>query len=320
MDDAVGTATEAKAGEAAGSNPPPSVEGKASDPGTPSKTAKAKWDLYQASDQAGQADFSGGRGEMGEAASKAILESGCQQGTDCTVLHGAGKMHCSPSGSGTCHASQCDGGFEIDTETQQCKPKSGEDDCRYWSLKYQNEVKEQGCSGKDGKGHVVCDQESGESHCAADSPSGSGNSEAPPESGGFWGFLGVLMIGGVVGGMVYMKGHLPPQVQAYLGGPATKTHGGSEYEMVPMQARDESLGVTDRPIDTHQPAVSSHPSAASQSFAQEDPEEWSGDEDDGWDDDGWGADDDSWGGKGPASVRPVSSDEASQNARFNRNR
>lgn len=130
------------------------------------------------------------------------------------------------------------------------------------------------------------------------------------------------MIGGVVGGMYYAKGHLPPQVQAYLGGVTTKSHGGSEYEMVPMSARDDSLGTTDHPVDAH--AASRTVSAGGPGqvgIAQEASEDWG---DDGWGDDGWGGDeDDQWGGddsSGAGRVVPISADEARQNARFNQNR
>ena len=56
----------------------------------------------------------------------------------------------------------------------------------------------------------------------------------------------MLLIGGVFGGVFYLKGHLPPEVQAYLGLGLTKTSSGVEYEMVPMQSRDEGLGAGPR--------------------------------------------------------------------------
>ena len=87
------------------------------------------------------------------------------------------------------------------------------------------------------------------------------------------------------------------------------------------QNRDESLGVTDAPIDARMASHRAEEEEASMemtTFAQEDPEDWG-------DDDGWGDDDDGWGDKWSENddapkVRPTSADEARQNARFNNNR
>merc|ERR1712023_605832 len=110
----------------------------------------------------------------------------------------------------------------------------------------------------------------------------------PAEGTSYWGLLGMLLIGGVIGGAFYMKGHLPPQVQAYLGGPLVKTMGGTEYEMVSTTERDErdSMGSSGRTLSAD-PRMKP---ASKSTYAQEATDDW--DDDDGWDDD-----DDGWGDK-----------------------
>jgi len=255
-------------------------------------------------------DLSDGGGETSLQEGKSDTQ--CQQAAPCELLHGKGKIHCSQNGEGACRAQQCDDGYQVDTETSQCTVL-----CR--PLPMHSDP----CDTSIGvKGSWKCDKDTGDFKCLPDvDKSSTPVSAQPSESGGFWGLLGMLMIGGVVGGMFYMKGYLPPQVQAYLGGTITKTHGGSEYEMVAMQNRDESLGVTDAPIDARMASHRAEEEEASMemtTFAQEDPEDWG-------DDDGWGDDDDGWGDKWSENddapkVRPTSADEARQNARFNNNR
>jgi len=290
-----------------------SEEGQSSSEGSATKDAPTrKWGMLNSIGAADSSsdDLSDGGGETSLQEGKSDTQ--CQQAAPCELLHGKGKIHCSQNGEGACRAQQCDDGYQVDTETSQCTVL-----CR--PLPMHSDP----CDTSIGvKGSWKCDKDTGDFKCLPDvDKSSTPVSAQPSESGGFWGLLGMLMIGGVVGGMFYMKGYLPPQVQAYLGGTITKTHGGSEYEMVAMQNRDESLGVTDAPIDARMASHRAEEEEASMemtTFAQEDPEDWG-------DDDGWGDDDDGWGDKWSENddapkVRPTSADEARQNARFNNNR
>lgn len=146
----------------------------------------------------------------------------------------------------------------------------------------------------------------------------------------------MLLIGGVFGGVFYLKGHLPPEVQAYLGLGLTKiTSSGVEYEMVPMQAREETgiaapgaggggsgLGEAALGGGGYSDAkAAARVEAKKSSLAVEATEDWG--------DDGWGdGDDDGWGGEedmqtvplGGARVLPKTDEENKHSARFNRNR
>lgn len=205
----------------------------------------------------------------------------------------------------------CDPGYEVDTENYLCREEK--DDCRLWSTA----AAQKPCTvtGTTNGVNLACDKKTGHSHCQPHPPIIDGDGPTTTESSGYWGIFGMMLIAGVVAGMFYMKSHLPPQVQAYLGGPATKSHGGSEYEMVPMQSRDEHLSAVDSPISTATPSGES-------TFAQEAEGDW-GDDDGGWGagDDEWG--DSSWGDDGPpgqGKVRALSAAEAEQNRRYNNNR
>jgi len=147
----------------------------------------------------------------------------------------------------------------------------------------------------------------------------------------------MLLIGGVVGALFYLKGHLPPPIQEYLGGVLTKTSSGVEYEMVPMAERGGGGGVggvnsgSSGAVGGYSDAkVMAQVEAKKNSFiATESQEDWG--EDDGWGDEeegGWGDEDDMetvplGGGKSKGSssrVLPRSEDERRHSDRFNSNR
>lgn len=163
------------------------------------------------------------------------LAAQCIEGASCVIHNGKGKTHCNSEVSpGVCKVERCANGFSANRMTNTCTPVPSKpvDDCRSWGTTEKPCVYNQ----KD-EGRLVCDQDSGRSKCVPKIATVA--KHTAEDGGGYWGVIGMLLIGGVIGAMFYLKSHLPPQVQAYLGGVTTKTVAGAEYEMVPMQAKDD---------------------------------------------------------------------------------
>jgi len=330
------------------SPPPVGEKPKEDDANAPDLTTaaeqKKKWEQRVAMGANGKNDLSGGTATIGQngKAIDAIGQDSCQVGAACVALHGRGETVCDASGGGTCVATSCDVGYVVDTSTKTCGTSSSALSSTAATAARAKDCRESPVVGdvhcdviKDGivtgQGKLICDRGSGETSCIMDAPVfGDRASVDDVQDSGSFGFLGMLFLGGVLGAMFYLKGYLPPQVQAYLGGAVSKMQGGTAYEMVSMVPDNEGLSVEDAPIDSSDSyRMKAPPSprrgggfASPSAIAQEG--DW--DDDDGFDD-GWG-DGDGWGDEGmddvplsnSAKVLPRSAEEKKASDRYNRNR